>query len=243
MNPQNNLYTKEFFWYLYRSQSSHNLYPLEIGTLFCQVGDLTYEFDKIRNACKQCSNYGHGGGCPPRAPDLKSFTSTEDLVWVICCRFWSDFKTKKVANSRNPAIHWKFQDAILARFLANIGYAVCSRIESKFLSTGYCMGCPGKKCNFKVGKNYCRNPKKRTFSMEATGINVVDTVSKLFGFEMHWYSKGKLDVPYMLKCIAIFPRELVDLKILFDILNEFPSCDYMIGSSNYCAKLLELNLE
>lgn len=42
--------------------------------------------------------------------------------------------------------------------------------------------------------------------MEATGINVVDTVKRLFGLQMYWYSRGNLDIPYMLKCIAIFPK-------------------------------------
>jgi peptidyl-prolyl cis-trans isomerase C len=34
------------FWYIYRSLSSGNIYPLEMGSLLCQVKDLVYEPEK-----------------------------------------------------------------------------------------------------------------------------------------------------------------------------------------------------
>jgi predicted metal-binding protein len=232
------------FWYIYRSLSSGNIYPLEMGSLLCQVKDLVYEPEKVWAACvKGCSNYGTAGGCPPRSPKLRDVTSLENPVWLIYCRFWSKFKHEKVLASHNTAIHWKFQDAILARLLANIGYKLAPILNGSFLSTGYCMGCVGKKCNFKLGLDICRNPQKRTFSMEATGINVVETVKKLFDIDLYWYSKGNTDVPYMLKCIAVFPEKVIEknrfLPLLITTVNDFPSCLWQYNSDEYWSYIQE----
>ena len=234
--------TNGTFWYFYRSQSTGNIYPLEIGSLLCRVQDMTYEPDKVWAACaKGCRNFNYAGGCPPRSTKLESLADPKDPVWLIYARFWSRFKHENVAASRNSAIHWKFQDAILARFLANIGYRLSPVLDGSFLSTGYCMGCTGKKCNFKLGIEHCRNPKKRTFSMEATGINVVDTVLRLFDIELYWYSKGKLDIPYMIKCIAVLPKikkqKDVSMNLLIDTVNAFPTCYCPVASPEYKEQL------
>lgn len=242
-----NIQAKGVFWYIYRSQSSGNIYPLEIGSLLCQAKDLVYEPEKVWAACaKGCSNFGSAGGCPPRSPKLEDLALPENPVWLIYCRFWSRYKHEKVLISRNPAIHWKFQDAILARFLASIGYKLAPLLKGSFLSTGYCMGCVGKKCNFKLGLNSCRNPHKRTFSLEATGINVVATVKDLFDIELYWYSKGNTDVPYMLKCIAVFPgkeyQQDFSLSLLTNMVNEFPSCCLHYNTDKYWKYLRENKL-
>ncbi|MDK2888442.1 MAG: hypothetical protein PWP72_1320 [Thermoanaerobacter sp.] len=242
-----NVQTNGMFWYIYRSQSSGNIYPLEIGNLLCRAQDLVYEPEIVWAACaKGCSNFGSAGGCPPRSPKLEKIASPDDPVWLIYCRFWSKFKHENVLKSRNPAVHWKFQDAILSRFLANIGYKLAPLLKGSFLSTGYCMGCGGKKCNFKLGLDSCRNPHRRTFSMEATGINVVETIKKLFGIKLYWYSKGNTDIPYMLKCIAVFPgkesREDLSLSLLINIVNEFPNCCWRYNTDKYWEYLRENDL-
>ncbi|WP_049755838.1 DUF2284 domain-containing protein [Desulforamulus reducens] len=224
------------FWYLYKSEASGIVYPLEFGIKKLKVSDLCYEPDVVWSWCeKGCKNFNNAGGCPPASPLLKTLYSDSDTVWLIYCLFWSKYKHEKVAKSNNSAIHWKFQDAILARLLVNVGYALRTKFEGNFLSTGYCMGCPGKKCNYKLGHKFCRNPQKRTYSMEATGINVVETLKKTTGIEMFWYKKGQTDIPYMLKCIAYFPSINSNLTKdkLVGILNSMKSCHYEIGSSEY----------
>jgi predicted metal-binding protein len=198
--------SKDVIWYHYRTQNN-NIYPLEVGLTACHIEDLTYDPETVRGLCKTgCKNYGLAGGCPPRAPKMLDIADKADPVWLIYCRFWSVFKTSKVAASRNTAIHWKSQDGIVSRFLVKLGHALADKTGGGFLSTGYCMGCPGKKCNFKLGQEYCRNPSKRTFSMEAAGIDVVDSVKRLFDLPMYWYTPGNTNVPYMLKCIAVLPK-------------------------------------
>lgn len=214
------------YWYQYRTKTTNNIYPLEIGLVVCRVGDLTYDLETVRGLCKTgCRNYGLAGGCPPRAPRLDEIAEERDPVWLIYCRFWSVFKPPRVAASRNPAVHWKFQDGVVSRFLVKIGHSLAGETRGGFLSTGYCMGCAGKKCNYKTGKNFCSNPAKRTFSIEATGVNVVESVKRLFGLEMYWYSRGSTDIPYMVKCIAILPKTGLyagrEKDLLFSTLGSF----------------------
>ena len=199
-----------------------NKYPLEFYAKRISTKDLTYQPEIIRNLCKTgCSNYGRAGGCPPRSPLLEKIIDFQSECWLIASIFWSKYKPEKVNISNNSAIHWKFQDGILARVLNNIGHDLIDTSGGFFLATGYCMGCPGKKCNFKLGNNHCRNPKKRTYSLEATGINVVETVKKQLGFDMYWYKPGKTDIPYMLKCIAWFPKsdEKANIELIYRRIN------------------------
>ena len=73
-----------------------------------------------------------------------------------------------MAKSNNSAIHWKFQDAILARLLVNVGYALRTKFEGNFLSTGYCMGCPGKRCKSQAEATNLGVSHEQAYRMEDT---------------------------------------------------------------------------
>ena len=40
--------------------------------------------------------------------------------------------------------------------------------------------------------------------MEATGIDVVQTVKNVFHRRFFWYTKDKMDIPYLMKCILVY---------------------------------------
>lgn len=185
---------------LYRTLNG-NAYPLSIYISKVNYSDINYDYDLVANWCKiGCRNYGRSGGCPPLAPRFNTIPWSRDQYFLIIAIFDSKYKTEKVRQCSNRAIHWKFQDAILARFMYRLGEQLVNSFGGHFLATGYCMGCPGQKCAIKTGKP-CRNIQRRTFSMEATGINVVNTVQKVFHKRFYWYHKNFIEVPYMMKCI------------------------------------------
>ncbi len=220
----------EAIWIEYQAATG-NRYPLEFYQATCTVKELIYQPSVTWKACaKGCSNFNKAGGCPPRSPKLEEITQKEDTVWVIIARFWSEYKHPKIASSTNSAIHWKFQDAILSSVMYNLGQCLRKTYGGIILGTGYCRGCPGKKCAFKLGYEVCRNPERRTYSMEATGINVVETVKELFGVELYWYRKGFTDVPYMLKAITFIPpstfNKKLDNQFLLDNLLSMKSLNY-----------------
>lgn len=196
-------------------------YPLQMHYELVAPNNISFEPEITIEMCKNgCRNYGVSGGCPPRAPLFSTLVQNENQILLITCKFESIYKPEKVLNSQNTAIHWKFQDGILARVLNRLGRNLIFKLGGTFLATGYCMGCPGKKCTFKLGLDQCRNPHLRTYSMEATGINVVKTVKNVFGDSMYWYRKGNFDVPYMLKCVAFIPNQPIDRDQLDDIIHE-----------------------
>lgn len=201
-----------------------NQYPLKLIYKWISSEGLVYQPEYIIELCRiGCKNFGMAGGCPPRAPLLSSIISAPQPVLLLGCVFESVYKPSNILKSNNVAIHWKFQDAILSRLLNKIGHNLVAGVGGRFLATGYCLGCPGKKCAFKLGKEACRNPLRRTFSMEATGINVVATVKQSLELDMYWYTKENRNIPYMLKCLTFIPPGKSELQLeqtLF-ILEEF----------------------
>ena len=192
---------------IYRSSSTANAYPLSIQSKWILYQDVVFEPDYIESLCKKgCRNYGHSGGCPPFSPKFNQFADDDKQYLLIITKFDSKYKTVRVKASKNRAIHWKFQDVIVAHFLDKIGRALQTHFpQTIYLGTGYCMGCPGQKCSYKL-QEPCRNPKQRTFSMESTGINVVKTVRNTMQETFYWYTKSNPDVPYLMKAILlIFP--------------------------------------
>lgn len=184
----------------YKTQNGHE-YPLELRYERIRKDTIVYAPELVESLCRSgCRNYGTSGGCPPFAPKFQQFPTHTDEYLLILAIFESKHKPMKVLKCKNRAIHWKFQDGILARFMDQLGRNLQELYGGFFLGTGYCMGCPAKKCAIKLGKE-CRAPQKRTFSLEATGIHVVNTVQNVWKEKFYWYTKRTPDVPYMMKCI------------------------------------------
>lgn len=181
-------------------------YPLEVIYKKISSDQLFYDPENVRAWCKTCSNFNKTGGCPPRAPLFEEIMIKDVPAWLIAIKFYSEYKPESIKKLTNIAMHWKFQDAILARLLSNFGHRLVESYGGTFLASGYCMGCPGKKCSFKLGQEFCRNSLKRTYSMEATGLNVVKSVESLLSEKMYWYKRNLADIPYMLKCMLYIPE-------------------------------------
>lgn len=181
-----------------------NQYPIEIFLNFIRKKDIVYDPIRIEKYCHDgCRNYGKSGGCPPFAPKFEKILRGIEECALILGMFDSKYKPPKVQACTNRAIHWKFQDAVLANCMDKIGRHLQEKCGLNYLGTGYCMGCHGKKCAIKEGKP-CRYPNKRTFSMEATGIDVVQTVQNIFQRRFFWYTKGNNNIPYLMKCILVY---------------------------------------
>lgn len=203
---------KNQFWVDYVTGSGLNKYPIEIRIRKVSFQAISYEPEKVRDLCRQgCKNYNFAGGCPPFAPFFAQIAEQYQTFFLATGTFWPQYKTEKVRESPRMYVHFRLQDHILSRLLHHIGLQVREKTGGLFLGSGFCMGCTGKKCNFKNGLNYCVNPDKRTFSMEATGINVCKTVHENMGINFYWYKKGeKLDIPLTKCCLFAFNTNITD---------------------------------
>ncbi len=193
--------------YIYSTQNGND-YPIELKSSFISSNEVVHDYARITNYCKTgCKNFNNGGGCPPRAPMFNQIADQFPYGYIICAIFSSKWKPQKVKESTSQYIHFRFQDVILSKFLTNLGYTIKERLGSGvfFLNNGYCMGCGNKRCNFKSGEDVCKNPHKRTFSLEATGVDVEATLTNIFDLKLQWYkNKNYNEVQYMAKSIGLF---------------------------------------
>ncbi len=210
--------------YNYRTQKG-NVYPVFIGFKSFPSIEVIHDYKYVVGLCKKgCKNFNKSGGCPPLAPDFAVLQSKFHYAVLLYSKFYSSSKPKKVKESTKPYIHFRFQDIILSAFLTKLGYNVLDNIKQDyiFLNNGYCMGCGNRKCSFKEGNSICRNPQKRTFSLEATGINAELTVKKLFGIDMQWYNRHNYnDVEFMTKVIGFFAYSVKTQENIFNHIMEY----------------------
>lgn len=204
--------------------STKKIYPIEIGYKLVRLDQMVYEPVHIRTLCKTgCKNYNQAGGCPPRSPLLEEITKDVQSVFLIYGTFWPEYKSQAVKNSSSMYVHFRLQDIVLSNMIHTIGLDIRHKHNTIFLGTGFCMGCKGKKCNYKMGLEYCANPSKRTYSMESTGINVSETLLNTVGIKLQWYKKGEnFDIP-LTKCgVVMFKNEITEEdfhKIFSEVLN------------------------
>lgn len=234
-------------WYIYSTlQGKH--YPLEIKFSLIDSSCVIHDYHRITGYCQTgCKNYNQGGGCPPKAPQFSHIAAKYPYGLIICATLSSQWKPEKVKKSKSKYIHFRFQDVILSKFLTNLGYSLrgYGGTDVFFLNNGYCMGCGNKRCSFKAGEQFCRYPLKRTYSLEATGVDVQATISNLFGFELQWYRNNNYnDVQFMAKSIGLFAKTPLDQKYIQDsvvnCLQGLTSTKYKLGSNEYEEKLREI---
>ena len=222
-------------YYLYTTGQGKT-YPVEMGYQFIDSKDIVYNYEEITALCSSCGNFNKGGGCPPLAPKFEKISENKDFGIIIYAKLDSIYKPEKVKKNNNYYIHYRFQDVILSNLLTKLGYMIRDDFEDMlFLNNGYCMGCRSK-CNFKKGENTCLKPERRTFSLEATGINVERTLKEQFDITLQWYNKENYqEIDYMVKAIGLFYKNReYDQKIdqfFLNYLNSLSSTKYKIGTS------------
>ena len=125
---------------------------------------------KVCEACKSCRRYGLTGCCPPNIGTfdyykklLKKYTHGKILVE----KFILEDETKKLELGRKSSL--ELHEALLKERdeLLNKGHYF-----NVILGGGSCKRC--KECSIP-----CKSPQYRAIPIEATGINVVETLDKL----------------------------------------------------------------
>ena len=179
--------------------------------------------------CKDCR--GSSGGCPGFAPRFESLKKNVDKFFVATISIdmiWSImYATPKDGWLGRRVLK---QLVYTDRLTENYGKRMVRFIkENKLgypLGLGNCMGCYPKHCTVIRGET-CTKPKKRTFSMEAVGIDCDTLHEMLFDECLPWYYKGTNKIPsYMTRYIGFFPNR--DDPILYTYL-----CNFMQKDKSY----------
>jgi len=142
--------------------------------------DLIFDI-KVCEACKSCKRYGLTGCCPP---NIGSFEYYKKLLkryrygklFIESFLVKDETKIVEIGRESSLTIHKILLEEREKLFNDGIFFSV-------LLGGGSCKHCP--KCTIP-----CRSPQERAIPIEATGINVVETLYKL-GMFLHFPVKSK----------------------------------------------------
>lgn len=161
---------------------------------YCQTG---------KRGCK-----GQSGACPPYAPYFDILKPSCSSLYVVVLEFdtawsilYSGWRAKNVNSSVIAFIAWHYADAITACYMRRIGKSLSD--YGMLLSLASCRGCNKKHCTVMQGGK-CRNPRKRTYSLEATGVHCGILHEELFDEVMPWWFHTYAQIPvHMYRYIGI----------------------------------------
>lgn len=223
-------------WLLYKTSSGNTMdMCLDVVTQSRESLPVVPEIERI-NACGPCK--GYNGGCPGYAPRVDKFPSKYDhavIMWLHIDMAWAiHYGTPNTLPGKGrsrPFRHLRYADRLTDNLMHRIRKATKEVIgKSISLSLGNCEGCSStKQCTVIQGEK-CRNPKDRTFSVEATGIDVDELFRAHYGERMPWYMKTTYAIPtYMSRCMIFFTDHELDWQDLVHIETAVTSDKYLVG--------------
>jgi len=225
-------------WYLYTSRRG-NTYPLELGYKAVDSSEIKHDYGLITGFCKNgCESY-NSGGCPPHAPRFEDIQISYKHGVLVFASFFTKYKPVIFSNADNAYINYRFQDIVISSLFTQLGYAVKDNFGADvlFLNSGHCMGCGEQKCSFTRGEKYCRNPKRRTFAIGATGVETARLLNDVFGIELQWHTDNNNEVECITKAMGFFCKNReIQNKILAEMipqLNSLKTSRFPINSREY----------
>lgn len=144
-------------------------------------GDLVFE-ERVKLNCFYCKNYNTHWMCPPRIPQLDYQKVISEYDHGIFARIEMPF-----TDADFPDIRVRSTNE-LHRALLSLERYLWEHDEPLALSF---IGGSCKLCKNGCGKERCNNPYQARMSMEASGINVVESLRK-YGISVVFPPKGSL---------------------------------------------------
>lgn len=165
---------------------------------------LMTEYETV-SMCRDCK--GSSGGCPGFAPRFDWLRRGTDKVLVVIVHFdfaWAyKFVTFKGYGPRGTLRQLSYMDRLSDSYIHRIVKAELWDY-GMLLGAGNCAGCHPADCAVIRG-GVCSKPQRRTFSMEATGIDCDEIHYALYGEYLPWYYQGTNRMPtYMSRYVLVF---------------------------------------
>lgn len=166
---------------------------------------------------------GFSGGCPPYAPRFSKLKRSIENVYVICVEY-------DMANSLQFAGWRKGKSApgmFILMYADRMTMCYVKRALKHFnalnyytLGAGNCSGCRPVDCIVTQGQK-CVKPKKRTFSVESTGIDCGRLHDQIFGDVLPWWFHTKAYTPArMYRYALVYTDTAVMDQLLWDFVTE-----------------------
>lgn len=219
---------------------SGNIMPLTIHSHLFHRDDMPTEEPGIycNNDKVQCG--GYNGGCPPYTPAFHALKRKLLHFFVICVEFDMasalEFSGWRKGASAPGLFILAYADRLTMNYIQR-GLIAFENVGYYTLGVSNCPGCRPKDCQvIKGGK--CTKPKKRRFSMEATGMACDILHEDMFDEVMPWWFHTPRYIPArMYRYAGVFTDG--EAKVMDDILTGFVYNDksytptMFVGALNY----------
>lgn len=188
----------------YTVQSSGRVFWIRHGVFHVLREDIQLDADYVRTLCKQCKNHGVAGGCPPVAPTFDKLKSS----YPHCLVYWLEITPEDYKQFHHMPVYYQLTtgDYMTANMMVRLckGWLSVAGEDAYWIGAGNCRACKGKKCPHKE-TGVCTKPNERTYSMEATGINVC-RLMHFAGVDLVWRYPGHNTVHNMVR-VSCFLRK------------------------------------
>ncbi|GAB4329839.1 MAG: hypothetical protein Kow0069_37490 [Promethearchaeota archaeon] len=143
-------------------------------------------FDRrVRQACVTprfaCPHHGHSWACPPAAPYMEDALKEYDRLFLVHVSVDASGKSAWKAGAEAERRYWAEVASLLERRGAEFGERL---VFGPGGSCGVCNNPEDGGCTHDDGLP-CRYPERRTYSMEAVGIDVTAT-ARACGLVLDW---------------------------------------------------------
>jgi len=138
---------------------------------------------EVREACGACPHVGRNLACPPHSPSFREAVGGAVSARVILVR------APLASLAALPPGEGAREGFRRARRLL-VAELLAERARGRtVLGSGPCLACDP--CAARAGSLSCARPEERLYSLESTGVDVLELVRACFGLELEWAREGR----------------------------------------------------
>lgn len=219
-------------WVFYKTSAKNpHIYPLQLGCFTLESGFIPTDKEHFNRICKEgCKSYASNGSCPLYSPDFKDLARQYKYATVLYFKLFTRHYPPKCLSGKHY-VRWSFTESFMPRLLRRTAMTLADKMEGVPLVSGHCIGC--RKCSYREGLNTCKNPEKRTFSIESTGVNVSDLMLLYTDSPLLWWDiNNKYYIPQYQLRVGIILHNQEDYRQYEKSLSEFLPADRLFHPAN-----------
>ena len=165
---------------------------------------LFYPKEELISLCGNCK--GYSGGCPGYAPYFDDIKPSMPYFYVISV--WMDMAWAIKYAGKLDYFRSSYTDRLTQYYILRVVRRIENVIDSFGLMVGGCSACKASNgCSVLLGQP-CVNPSRRTYSVEAVGVDCSELHRLMFGVRLPYWYYGQSLQRYMTRYAGLYVRSL-----------------------------------